>query len=170
MGADPEGLQFALLDGNDGAEIENRIRPPTDVINGVGWRFFRFNITDGVDLDIRRRIDFMGTIFEQRRQADGDVGEVAMQRHDGDLQRLVFVLRERDGAFGGTADGDRHVFRKDFLHASGDADEHVARVKPGLDAGIREGDDGDGTFEHVRYAFQFISGCDDVLRCGLRIA
>ena len=93
-----------------------------------------------------------------------------MQRHDGNLQRLVFILCKGNGTFGGTADGDGHVLWEDFLHAGGDANEHVARVKTCLGAGFRESNDGDGPFEQFRYAFQLIGGHDDILRRGLWIA
>ena len=152
MGANPEGLQFALLDGDGRAEVENRIGPPADVIDRIGRRIFRLDVADGVDLDVRRRIDFMCAVFQKRRQTDGHVREIAMQRHDGDLNGFLFVLRQCDRAFGGAADSDGHVFWKDFLHARGDADQHIRDVKPRFDAGFREGDDGDGPFEDFRYA------------------
>ena len=112
----------------------------------------------------------MRTVLQQRRQTDGDVREVAVQRHDADLKRFVFILRERDGAFGGAAGGDGHVLRQDLLHAGGDADEHFARVKPGFDTGFREGDDGDRPLEAFRYALQFFCRRDEILRRGLWIA
>ena len=112
----------------------------------------------------------MRAVLQQRRQTDGDVREVAVQRHDGDLKRLVFILRERDGAFGGAAGGYGHVLRQDLFHAGGDADEHFARVKPGFDTGFREGDDGDRALEAFRYALQFFCRRDEILRRGLRIA